>query len=61
MSAPKKKTPAPVTRKIGARRVQTVAKPGHTSEPVGETWDDEPDPSPSTNEERLRADKPPHY
>ncbi len=48
---------APKIRKIGPRRVQTTPRPGQGPEPRVERDDvDE-----SANDERLKADKPPHY
>jgi len=47
----------PVSRKIGPRRVRTDAVPGQREEPV--TPKDSK--KPPANDDRLKADKPPHY
>ncbi|MCF8549736.1 MAG: hypothetical protein K9G09_02405 [Pontimonas sp.] len=47
----------PVSKKIGPRRVRTDAVPGQREEPV--TPEDKK--APPANDDRLRADKPPHY
>jgi hypothetical protein len=48
--------PPPVT-KLGARRVRTKPLPGHHAEPPAPQ-----DPEDSgAHDERLRAEKPPHY
>lgn len=46
----------PETKKIGSRRVRTQPVAGQGEEPSGDTED-----TPGENDERLRADKPPHY
>ena len=46
----------PETRKIGSRRVRTEPVAGQGEEPSGETED-----TSGANDERLKADKPPHY
>jgi hypothetical protein len=47
----------PVSKKIGPRRVRTEAVPGQREEPV--TPKDTK--TPPANDDRLKADKPPHY
>jgi len=46
----------PQTRKIGSRRVRTEPVAGQGEEPAGDAED-----TPGENDERLKADKPPHY
>jgi hypothetical protein len=54
----------PITKKIGARRVRTEPVPGQTEEPTPvseEPVSDKPGSPKGPNDERLKADKPPHY
>lgn len=47
---------APKVQKLGGRRVKTEPKPGTTGEPPHRGEADS-----GANDERLRAEKPPHY
>lgn len=48
---------APVSKKIGPRRIRTEPVPGQLEEPkaLKDTQ------TPKANDDRLKADKPPHY
>jgi hypothetical protein len=48
----------PVSKKIGRRRVRTEAVPGQREEPVNPK---DTKKTPPANDDRLMADKPPHY
>lgn len=55
MGKPKK--PTPVVKRVSPRRVQTLPVEGQTPEP-----DPEPTELPwKEGDDRLKADKPPHY
>jgi hypothetical protein len=43
-------------KKIGRRRVRTSPAPGQKEEPVSHEGDDS-----TANDDRLKAEKPPHY
>ncbi len=45
----------PPTRKIGTRRVRTEPVAGQSAEPPPD-WEEN-----ASNDERLKAEKPPHY
>jgi hypothetical protein len=47
----------PVSKKIGPRRVRTEAVAGQLPEPVTQ----KDTKTPPANDDRLKADKPPHY
>jgi len=52
----------PKSKKIGPRRVRTTPVEGQGAEPSPDrSVEDEPETANSSNEDRLRAEKPPHY
>jgi hypothetical protein len=57
ISDPMTESKPPVSKKIGRRRVRTEAVPGQLAEPVNP----KDTKTPPANDDRLRADKPPHY
>lgn len=52
---------APKVTKLAGRRVRTEPLQGQVSEPVDEPLAVESGADAGDNDERLRADKPPHY
>lgn len=54
------KNKPPVTKKIGARRVRTEPVEGQRDEPADDSQAAVRS-TPSDNDSRLKADKPPHY
>jgi hypothetical protein len=61
MPADQKDQGAPKVTKLAGRRVRTQPLKGQVSEPVDEPLAVESGADVGANDERLRADKPPHY
>ncbi len=59
MGTPKK--PTPVVKRVSPRRVQTLPVEGQTPEPDPEPDAEPAEPSWKEGDDRLKADKPPHY